>query len=134
MRAPAAGSKPRRAARWSRWCGCIALLAILPLSAGETPVAAEARPMSCGEVADCTDRCGAQCPGGVRKIPCLYHCRKICRRQGCDGAKGRFDALTACVVARCGIPCGKGPTPACRSCTERHCSGQVYRCQRQQCQ
>jgi hypothetical protein len=133
VRAPAAGMRPRRAARWSRRCGCIALLALLPLPAAETPVAAEERPWSCGEISACMDRNAERCPGGAKKIPCLYACRKLCRRQGCDGAKARFDALTTCVVGWCGIPCGKGPTPKCRACTEKHCSGPVDRCHQQRC-
>lgn len=109
------------------------MLALLLLPATEPPVAAADRPWNCTEVSLCTDRCGAQCPGGARKVPCLYDCRKRCRRQGCAGAKARFDAVTSCVIGRCLIPCGKGPTPACRACTLKHCGEKVGRCNLQQC-
>jgi hypothetical protein len=111
----------------------LALLAVLALPPADTPVAAADRPASCGEISACTDRCGARCPGGTKKVPCLYACRKLCRRQGCDDAKARFNSLTTCVVGRCLIPCSKGPTPSCRACTEKHCSGKIASCQQQQC-
>jgi hypothetical protein len=115
-------------------CCVLALVAEAPVGPEGGPVAAANAPLSCGEIADCADRCGAQCPGGARRVPCLYQCRKHCRNAGCDSARPRFDSVTNCILARCLIPCSKGPGPACRNCTERHCSARIGRCREHRCE
>ena len=112
--------------RWLCWCWPFAILAA-------APAGAMAAPLSCGEIADCTDRCGGHCPEGVRRLLCLIRCRKRCRSQGCATAQQRFDRLNECILGKCLPACLEGPSARCRRCTDERCADQVRRCRQQSC-
>ena len=117
-------------------------VASLALSASHVPVAgtsagaAAATPeegLDCGPVSECTDKCGAACPSGIRKLACLMSCKSDCRAKGCPSAQSTFDELTDCIAKHCWTSCMGGPTPECRACTEKECAPEAKQCAAHKC-
>jgi hypothetical protein len=89
--------------------------------------------LGCGEVGDCSDRCGRSCPAGVRKVGCLLDCKNVCRAKGCASAQRLFDTLTSCIALRCFIYCMTGPSSRCNECIESKCAAHAQACKDHRC-
>ena len=107
---------------------CLAVVLI-----GSPAAAASDRPLSCGEIAECSDRCCGACPAGVRRLGCVLACNKQCRRQGCQSALPVYDALTSCIRKHCLRSCMGGPSPECRQCGARNCQEPRRHCEAHRC-
>lgn len=104
-----------------------------PGSSSGVGAAAAEEGLDCGPVSACTDKCGAACPSGIRKLGCLMGCKSDCRAKGCSSAQKVFDELTDCIAKSCWTSCMDGPTPECRACSEKDCAAEAKQCAEHKC-
>ena len=89
--------------------------------------------VNCQELAMCSRRCAADCPSGVRKLPCMSNCTKRCTERGCASARPLYREMVSCVRTNCLMKCIAGPGPACDECSERECADTRAACFAQVC-
>lgn len=119
----------------------IAVLVVLLAGAGAwlflnpaTPSIAAETGLSCSSIADCSRDCANQCPGGVRKLPCMSGCSTRCAEQGCGkSAQAPYADMTGCMRSHCIMDCISGPGPDCDACGAAECSSERDLCRAQEC-